>query len=58
MPHGAGAGSDRRFADNTRNCVLTESCEIKDTAQHFDWVPPEGGGPNYSNVEIWIKTSS
>jgi electron-transferring-flavoprotein dehydrogenase len=39
-----------RFVINAQNCVHCKTCDIKDPAQNIDWVPPEGGGPNYPNM--------
>lgn len=34
---------------NAANCLHCKTCDIKDTTQNIDWVPPEGGGgPNYN----------
>ncbi len=52
VPRG-GAG-DPRFVVNARNCVHYKTCDIKGPTQLIDWVPPDGGGPNYPNTEIWI----
>jgi electron-transferring-flavoprotein dehydrogenase len=40
-----------RFVINAQNCVHCKTCDIKDSAQNIEWVPPEGGGgPNYPNM--------
>ena len=36
---------------NAQNCIHCKTCDIKDSTQNINWVPPEGGGgPNYSNM--------
>ena len=44
-------GDKVRFQINAQNCVHCKTCDVKDPAQNFTWVPPEGGdGPNYANM--------
>ncbi len=45
-----GEGEAAEFVINAQNCVHCKTCDIKDPAQNITWVPPEGGGPNYSNM--------
>lgn len=35
---------------NAANCVHCKTCDIKDPSQNITWVPPEGGGPNYTTM--------
>tara|TARA_R110001583_G_C5670283_1_gene410796 strand:+ start:15428 stop:17068 length:1641 start_codon:yes stop_codon:yes gene_type:complete len=36
---------------NAQNCVHCKTCDIKDSGQNIQWLPPEGGGgPNYPNM--------
>ncbi|KJY84644.1 electron transfer flavoprotein-ubiquinone oxidoreductase [Vibrio galatheae] len=38
----------RKLQINATNCLHCKACDIKDPSQNINWVPPEGGGPNYS----------
>lgn len=35
---------------NAANCLHCKTCDIKDPTQNINWVPPEGGGPNYTTM--------
>ncbi|MDG1820864.1 MAG: electron transfer flavoprotein-ubiquinone oxidoreductase, partial [Methylophilaceae bacterium] len=36
---------------NAQNCIHCKTCDIKDSTQNINWVPPEGGsGPSYSSM--------
>jgi electron-transferring-flavoprotein dehydrogenase len=39
-----------RLQINAQNCVHCKVCDIKDPRQNIVWVPPEGGGPTYTNM--------
>jgi electron-transferring-flavoprotein dehydrogenase len=39
-----------RLQINAQNCVHCKTCDIKDPRQNIAWVPPEAGGPAYSNM--------
>lgn len=40
----------RRLQINAANCVHCKTCDIKDPSQNITWVPPESGGPNYTEM--------
>ncbi len=35
---------------NAANCVHCKACDIKDPTQNITWVPPESGGPHYTEM--------
>jgi electron-transferring-flavoprotein dehydrogenase len=39
-----------RLKINASNCVHCKTCDIADPYQIINWVPPEGGGPNYEGM--------
>jgi len=39
-----------RLQVNAQNCLHCKVCDIKDPRQNIVWVPPEDGGPSYSNM--------
>lgn len=39
-----------RLQVNAQNCLHCKVCDIKDPRQNIVWVPPEDGGPAYSNM--------
>ncbi|KLN66507.1 MULTISPECIES: electron transfer flavoprotein-ubiquinone oxidoreductase [Vibrio] len=43
-------GGQRRLQINAANCLHCKTCDIKDPSQNITWVPPEGGGPNYTTM--------
>jgi electron-transferring-flavoprotein dehydrogenase len=45
-----GGEEKRRLQINFSNCVHCKTCDIMDPYQIINWVPPEGGGPNYRNM--------
>ncbi|MDC5839498.1 electron transfer flavoprotein-ubiquinone oxidoreductase [Vibrio europaeus] len=40
----------RTLQINAANCLHCKTCDIKDPSQNITWVPPEGGGPNYTTM--------
>lgn len=40
----------RKLQINAANCVHCKTCDIKDPSQNITWVPPESGGPNYTEM--------
>jgi electron-transferring-flavoprotein dehydrogenase len=44
-----GAGK-KKLQINASNCVHCKTCDIMDPYQIIDWVPPEGGGPQYDGM--------
>ncbi|WCP68875.1 electron transfer flavoprotein-ubiquinone oxidoreductase [Vibrio tubiashii] len=40
----------RKLQINAANCLHCKTCDIKDPSQNITWVPPEGGGPNYTTM--------
>ncbi|WP_040895711.1 electron transfer flavoprotein-ubiquinone oxidoreductase [Vibrio brasiliensis] len=40
----------RKLQINAANCLHCKTCDIKDPSQNITWVPPESGGPNYSEM--------
>ncbi|SHE73418.1 electron transfer flavoprotein-ubiquinone oxidoreductase [Marinomonas polaris] len=43
--------SQPRLQINAQNCLHCKTCDIKDSGQNIQWLPPEGGGgPNYPNM--------
>ncbi|UPQ90055.1 electron transfer flavoprotein-ubiquinone oxidoreductase [Vibrio sinaloensis] len=40
----------RKLQINAPNCLHCKACDIKDPSQNITWLPPEGGGPNYSSM--------
>ncbi|HTK14229.1 MAG TPA: electron transfer flavoprotein-ubiquinone oxidoreductase [Xanthobacteraceae bacterium] len=43
-------GANPTYVINAQNCVHCKTCDIKDPNQNITWIPPEGGGPNYSGM--------
>ena len=39
-----------RLQVNAQNCLHCKVCDIKDPRQNIVWVPPEDGGPAYTNM--------
>lgn len=40
-----------RLQINAANCLHCKTCDIKDSTQNINWVPPEGGGgPDYGQM--------
>ena len=39
-----------RLQINAQNCLHCKVCDIKDPSQNIVWVPPEDGGPAYTNM--------
>jgi len=39
-----------RLQVNAQNCLHCKACDIKDPRQNILWVPPEDGGPSYTNM--------
>jgi electron-transferring-flavoprotein dehydrogenase len=39
-----------RLQVNAQNCLHCKVCDIKDPRQNIVWVPPEDGGPSYTNM--------
>ena len=43
-------GGASRLQVNAQNCLHCKVCDIKDPRQNIVWVPPEDGGPAYTNM--------
>lgn len=39
-----------RLQVNAQNCLHCKVCDIKDPRQNIVWIPPEDGGPAYTNM--------
>ena len=43
-------GSNPKLQINAQNCVHCKTCDIKDPSQNINWVVPEGGGRQITQI--------